>query len=177
MKNGNRMKRADSMIVLGVDPGIARCGYGIIEHSVSPVKLRYIECGVIETPAGTEPEQRLLAIARKLEQLLDAYQPNEVAMEKVFFFKNQKTIIVTGQTQGAIMLTLARRGYPIYQYTPLQVKQALTTYGRASKEQVQDVVMRLLRLSARPKPDDAADALAIAITHAHTNKTMSCRRS
>ena len=158
------------MIVLGIDPGIARCGWGLVEHNAS--KLRFIDCGVFETPAGMDPEKRIDIVCTELEKLIKKHKPDEVAMEKVFFFKNQKTIIVTGQVQGGIMLVLTRKGYDVHQYTPLQVKQALTMYGRATKQQIQEVVTRVLNLETVPKPDDAADGLAIAITHAHTNKNL-----
>ena len=154
------------MVVLGIDPGIARCGYGIIKKNGSTLKA--LDYGVITTSAKLPTEQRLKEICSILEELIKKYSPEEVALEKVFYFKNQKTIIIIGQVQGALMLTLVKRGYSVNRYTPLQVKQAVSMYGRATKTQIQIMVQKILNLKELPTPDDTADALAIAITHAHS---------
>jgi crossover junction endodeoxyribonuclease RuvC len=154
--------------ILGVDPGIATTGWAIIESGKEIKTLAY---GHIETSPRNKDADRLQEICFDLEKICDLYQPQETAIEKLFFFKNQKTIIPVAQSRGAILLTLVRKGITIAEYTPLQIKQALTGYGRADKNQIQEMVKSILHLPCIPKPDDVADALAIAICHLHSRKT------
>lgn len=151
------------MKILGIDPGTAIVGWGIIEPkngTAQPIRF-----GHISTSKTLSPEKRLVEIQNDLETILKEFHPKEAAVEDLFFFNNQKTAISVAQARGVILLTLERFGVKIYNYTPLQVKQALTNYGRAEKVQVQMMVKSVLRLSVIPKPDDVADALAIAICH------------
>jgi crossover junction endodeoxyribonuclease RuvC len=156
------------MIIAGIDPGIGRVGWGIIQEAKG--KLKTIDFGCFETLTQTKTEQRLLQINQFLNQLFKKYRPGLLAIEELFFAANVKTAIMVGQARGAILLSAAQAKIPIYSYTPLQVKQALTGYGRAEKKQIQAMVKAILNLSCPPKPDDAADALAIAITHAFSYK-------
>lgn len=149
------------MKILGIDPGTATLGYGILENS------QHVLHGIISTKKGLKPEIRLLKIYEELLELIDEHMPDEIAVESLFFFKNSKTVISVGEARGVVLLASAKRGIPVYSYTPLQVKQGITTYGRASKKEIQDMVKILLELDKIPKPDDAADALAIAITHSN----------
>jgi len=154
--------------VLGIDPGTATTGYGlIIENEIG---LEVVEYGIISTPADMSMEKRLQIIYNKLLELIDLYHPESCAVEKLFFQRNVTTAISVGQARGVILLALAERNVRFAEYTPLQVKQAVTGYGAANKKQVQMMVQALLTLSDIPKPDDAADALAIAICHAHSTK-------
>ncbi|XID93626.1 crossover junction endodeoxyribonuclease RuvC [Paenibacillaceae bacterium WGS1546] len=154
------------MRVLGIDPGIAIMGFGFIDkagHKLTPVQY-----GCIETAAGTPQEIRLKQIYESVCQLLDTYKPDTVAVEKLFFNKNVTNAFSVGQARGVFMLAAAQRGLAIAEYTPMQVKQAVVGYGGAEKRQIQEMVKMLLKLSAIPKPDDVADALAVAICHAHS---------
>lgn len=154
------------MIILGIDPGTAITGYGVIELKQDNIKS--IDCGCITTSKDLEPAQRLNKISHQLTGLIKKYRPDGLAMEELFFFKNLKTAIRVSQSQGAVLLTAARLKIPIFEYTPLQVKQAITGYGRADKIQIQKMVKQLLKLKKTPRPDDVTDALAIAICHAHS---------
>lgn len=156
------------MIILGVDPGYAIVGIGVIEYVGN--KFRTLEYGAITTPAGMPTTERLKKIYQEMEMYLDKYKPDAVAIEELFFNSNQKTAINVAQARGVLLVSVANRNIPICEYTPLQVKQSVTGYGRADKKQIQTMVKMLLGLNAIPKPDDAADALAIAICHAHSNK-------
>jgi len=156
-----------SMIIFGVDPGFAITGYGVIEYKNN--KFRTLDYGVIETEAKTELPQRLCIINDRLNGLLAQYKPDAMSVEELFFNTNIKTAIAVGHGRGVVLLTAAKAGIPVYEYTPLQVKQAVVGYGRAKKEQVQYMVKVLLGLDSIPKPDDAADALAVAICHAHSS--------
>ncbi|OBR65803.1 crossover junction endodeoxyribonuclease RuvC [Paenibacillus oryzae] len=154
------------MRVLGIDPGIAIAGFGFIDkegHKLTPVQY-----GAIQTEAKTPPEQRLQQIYESACALMDRYKPDSVAVEKLFFNRNVTTAFAVGQARGVIILAAAQRGLPVAEYTPLQVKQAVVGYGKAEKRQVQEMVKMFLKLSAIPKPDDVADALAVAICHAHS---------
>ncbi|MBW7476237.1 crossover junction endodeoxyribonuclease RuvC [Paenibacillus oenotherae] len=155
------------MRVLGIDPGIAIAGFGFIDKIGS--KLVPVQYGSIETEARTAQEIRLKQIYESACSLMDKYKPDTVAVEKLFFNKNVTTAFSVGQARGVIILAAAQRGLPVSEYTPLQVKQAVVGYGKAEKRQVQEMVRMLLNLSAIPKPDDVADALAIAICHAHSS--------
>lgn len=154
------------MIILGIDPGLATLGYGVIE--VNNDKRRLIQYGTITTPAGQPMPQRLKAIYGGMNQLLDIYQPDDVAFEELFFSKNITTGMAVSAARGVALLAVAQRTDNLYEYTPMQVKQAVTGYGKADKHQVQMMVKMLLNISEIPKPDDAADAVAIALTHANS---------
>lgn len=157
------------MRVMGVDPGSIKSGYGIVE-AVGGQQLQAVEFGVIRTSAKASLPERLLAINRRLTELIEKFQPDVVAVEDVFFAQNAKSALKLGQSRGAILLTIAQTGLKIAEYTPLEVKQSVVGYGRADKVQVQHMVKTLLGLQEIPHPDDAADALAIAICHHHSAK-------
>lgn len=149
------------MIILGIDPGFARTGYGVVEEKNK--NLRMLDYGCISTPAGFIFEKRLEKIREKLVRLIKKYTPSVCAVEKIFFCKNTKTAIDVGQARGVVILTAAEKNLKIIEFTPLQVKQFITGYGKAEKGQIQKMVKILLGLKEIPKPDDAADALALAI--------------
>ena len=157
------------MIILGIDPGTAATGFGIINKlKVKNQKLKVITYGCIKTPTNLTTAERLKVLHNQLNLLIKKYKPDMVAVEDIFFFKNLKTAVKVSQARGVILLTAAKSKIPIFECTPLQVKQATTSYGRAEKIQVQKMVKTLLNLKEIPKPDDAADALAVAICCAHT---------
>ena len=158
------------MRILGIDPGLATVGYGIIEYRGN--SFTTLDYGAILTEAHTEFNSRLLSINAQLINLINMFKPDAVAIEELFFNKNIKTAIAVAQARGAILLTCAQNNVPTFEYTPLQVKQAVVGYGRADKNQVQQMTKILLNLKAVPKPDDTADALAIAICHAHSNNSI-----
>lgn len=162
------------MIILGVDPGTAITGYGIIE--VNGNRFSPLEYGCIYTQAESRSENRLRKIYEALFRLLEQYQPDEMAVEELFFNKNIKTALSVGQARGVILLAGALKGIEVCEYTPLQVKQSVVGYGRAQKQQVQQMVKVFLNLEEIPKPDDAADALAVAICHAHFKQTQMRRK-
>jgi crossover junction endodeoxyribonuclease RuvC len=153
------------MIILGIDPGTAILGYGCIQADKNKNKL--LGYGCLKTPKDLDDAARLKIIYRELIKLIKKFRPDYLAAEEIFFFKNSKTVISVSQARGVAILAAANLGIPVYEFTPLQVKQAVTGYGRAEKQQVQKMVKLLLELSGIPKPDDAADALAIAICAAH----------
>ena len=159
--------------VLGIDPGTATTGWAIISEKNGEFSAEAYGC--IETKKGRSDEERILEIAKDLEKIISKYKPQEAAIEKLFFFKNQKTIIEVAQSRGALLLTLSQNKVKIASYTPLQVKQALTGYGRAEKKQVQLMTQSILRLKCLPKPDDTADAIAIAICHLNSRKLNSLK--
>lgn len=154
------------MIILGIDPGLAIVGWGVIEYRAS--RFRTLAYGSIETPAGMPTEQRLLAIHRELCAIMEKYRPAEMAVEELFFTNNITTGIRVAEARGVILMTGEQYGIRMAEYTPPQVKQAVVGYGKADKKQVIEMVTRILNLPAPPKPDDTADALAIAICHAHS---------
>jgi crossover junction endodeoxyribonuclease RuvC len=154
------------MIILGIDPGLATLGYGVIE--VINDKRRLIQYGTLNTPAGQPMPQRLKAIYEGMNQLMDIYQPDDVAFEELFFSKNITTGMAVSAARGVALLAVVQRTENLYEYTPMQVKQAVTGYGKADKHQVQMMVKMLLNIKEIPKPDDAADAVAIALTHANS---------
>lgn len=154
------------MILLGIDPGTATTGFGVVEKTGD--RLKFIDCGTFETPAGMPAPERLKMIYNDVNTLLDKYHPERVATERLFFSNNITTGIPVGRALGVILLAFAQRGLPWTEYTPTQVKSAVVGVGRADKKQVQFMVARLLGLATTPKPDDAADALAVAICHAHS---------
>lgn len=158
------------MIILGIDPGYAIVGYGIIEYLGSRyATLRY---GAVLTPAKTAFENRLLQIYDELDLLIKRHHPDALSIEKLFFNSNQKTVIDVSQARGVILLAAIKNNVPVYEYTPLQVKQSVVGYGRAEKKQVQEMTKMILHLEAVPKPDDTADALALAICHAHASGSL-----
>lgn len=154
------------MIILGIDPGIAIVGYGVLEYVKG--KFRTIAMGSIETPAGVDVEERLKMIYDDMCEIIDAYQPDEMAIEELFFNTNQKTGIAVAQARGVILLAAVQKKIKISEYTPLQVKQSVVGYGRAEKKQVIALVKMMLGMEAL-KLDDTADALALAICHAHSS--------
>ena len=154
------------MRILGIDPGYAIVGYGIIEYRNN--RFTTIAYGAITTPAEMDFNHRLKEIYQDMCHLLDVYKPEQMAVEKLFFTTNQKTAIDVAQARGVILLCATQHQIPCYHYTPLQVKQSVVGYGKAVKTQVMEMTKRLLHLQAVPKPDDTADALAIAICHAHS---------
>lgn len=151
------------MRVIGIDPGTAIVGYGIIDFDKN--KYTVINFGVITTSKDLNMEDRLLIIHQELKKILDKYKPEYMAIEDLFYFKNNKTVISVAQARGIILLNAKQNNLSITSYTPLQVKIGITGYGKADKKQIQQMTQRILNLSEIPKPDDAADALAIAITH------------
>ncbi len=154
------------MRTLGIDPGTAITGYGLVEGRGD--RLTLVECGTITTPAGDPLPRRLQALYNGLTQLIQQHQPDDAAIEELFFARNARTALVVGHARGVCLLAAETAGLPIYEYTPLQVKQAVTGYGRADKAQVQAMVRVLLNLSTILQPDDAADAAATAICHLQT---------
>ena len=161
------------MIILGIDPGYAIIGYGIIDTTKQNMVLDY---GAITTPKEDSMPVRLQSIEGALKYLFEKYKPDVVAVEELFYFKNQKTVIQVAQARGVIMLACQKYCGKIFEYTPLQIKQALTGHGRAEKAQVQYMVKAILGLSSIPKPDDAADALAVAICHSQTSPMLNQNR-
>ena len=157
-------------IILGIDPGLATTGFGVVCEKQGEVE--YLSCGYIATAKNADLAQRLLVISKSLDKLIKQYQPGLVAVESIFFAQNRTTAIVVAQARGVILATSAKHNLPLVEYTPLQVKQALTGYGRADKKQIQKIVKSVLKLKDIPKPDDSADALAIAICAAHSYKAV-----
>lgn len=159
------------MVVIGIDPGTATTGYGILREEIDG-QLAVIDYGVIQTAAGLPMPERLLELYRQLNEIILLHRPESGAVEKLFFQRNVRTAISVGQGRGVVLLALASQGITVGEYTPLEVKQAVAGYGMADKRQVQEMVRILLDLETIPKPDDAADALAIAICHIHTAHTQ-----
>jgi crossover junction endodeoxyribonuclease RuvC len=149
--------------VLGLDPGTATTGFGLVEDSDNSLKA--VEYGVILTPANLPMPQRLRLIFLRVSELLERFRPEAISVEKLFFNRNVTTALSVGQARGVALLAAANTDLPVFEYTPLEVKQAISGFGRASKDQVQQMVRLILQLEQIPKPDDAADALAIAICH------------
>lgn len=164
-----------SMVILGVDPGTARLGWGIVKDKNSRQTVGAYGC--LETVKTKPDAQRLEELFNNFSQLLEKFKPDAVAVEDLFFFKNQKTVIQIGQARGVILLAAQKLSLPIFSYSPLQVKMAVTGYGRADKNQVQQMTKAILKLASIPKPDDAADALAVALTHAFTHKMKAKTKS
>ena len=156
------------MIILGIDPGTARTGFGIIKKTKDKNKLKTIDYGCITTDPALSDGKRLKIINDELNKLIKKYQPDILAVENVYFFKNLKTAMPVSQAKGVILLTAAKKKIPVYEFTPLQVKMTIVGYGRADKKQIQKMVKVLLNLKEVPRPDDAADALAIAICCAYS---------
>ena len=157
-------------IILGIDPGYGLTGFGVIE--VAGPRMKCLDCGVIKTLAGEEFSQRLKYLHQDLTKIIKKYEPDLVAVEDLFFFKNVKTAMKVSQARGVIILTAVQAGCRLVEFTPLQVKQAISGYGRAGKGQTQQMVKVLLGLKQIPRPDDAADALAVAICAASSMKIL-----
>ncbi|RJO62030.1 crossover junction endodeoxyribonuclease RuvC [candidate division WS5 bacterium] len=158
------------MIILGIDPGTATTGYGVIESENGDIKE--VSHGCILTKSQEELEKRLDIIFDELTKLIKEFKPDMIAVEELFFASNAKTAISVGHARGVILLACSKAKVPVYEYTPLQVKQAICGYGRGEKQQIQKMVKTLLSLKEIPKPDDAADGLAIAICHANSVKSL-----
>jgi len=156
-------------LVLGIDPGTATTGYGLVRDREDG-SLESVAYGTLQTPAGTPAHQRLALLYHQLSDLLLLHRPDSCAVEKLFFQRNISTAIAVGQARGVVLLAIAEAGLEMAEYTPNEVKQAVTGYGSAHKRQVQEMVRTLLLLPEIPRPDDAADALAIAITHLNTRR-------
>jgi crossover junction endodeoxyribonuclease RuvC len=156
-------------LVLGIDPGTATTGFGLVLE-LPDGSLQMVEYGVITTPKDTPAHHRLAQLYHQLQKIMEQHPPTSVAVEKLFFQRNVSTAIAVGQARGVVMLAIAEAGLDVAEYTPNEVKQAVVGYGSADKKQVQEMVRVLLSLPGIPKPDDAADALAIAITHLHTRR-------
>ena len=162
------------MRILGIDPGVAIVGFGVIESDCG--QQRMIQYGAITTQAGLPLATRLVQIGNDLEQLIEQFQPDELAIEELFFSKNITTGIAVAHGRGVVLYTAEKMQIPIYEYTPMQVKQAVVGYGLAEKKQVMDMTRRLLKLKSIPRPDDAVDALAIAICHARSATSLLRRK-
>ena len=156
------------MIVLGIDPGYALMGWGVVEANGSQMKL--LGYGCVETKAGTPMQHRLRALQVGVQDLIRMYRPDEVAFEELFFAQNVTTALMVGAARGAAIIAAAEYTENLYEYTPMQIKQAITGYGKADKKQIQQMVKMLLRMDELPKPDDAADAIACAITHCQAGR-------
>ncbi|GHV45070.1 crossover junction endodeoxyribonuclease RuvC [Clostridia bacterium] len=155
------------MRILGIDPGLATIGFGVIDNDGG--KLRAVDYGAVLSPAGMPIPERLKMVYDDMTYVIQRFKPDEVSIEELFFNTNAKTAIMVGQARGVLVLAAANAGLPVFEYTPLQIKQAVVGYGRADKNQVQQMVKSILELSAVPKPDDVADAVAAAICHAHSS--------
>jgi len=153
------------MIILGIDPGTAATGYGLVGALKKTRELKCIEYGCIATSPKHSPADRLNRLYTETSRLIVKYKPASLAIENVYFFKNWKTAMPVSQAKGVIMLAAAKKKVPVFEYTPLQIKSAVVGYGRAEKQQVQRMIQVLLKLKTLPKPDDAADALGAAICH------------
>lgn len=159
------------MITLGIDPGLATVGFGVV-GSTRGNGLKAIEYGAVLTEAGKKTEDRLAEIYDNIDELCKTFSPDAASVEKLYFNTNEKTAINVAQARGVILLALTKNNVPIYEYTPLQIKQALTGYGRAEKKQIMYMVKSLLSLKAEPHPDDTADALAAAICHIYSSSSI-----
>ncbi len=157
------------MVILGIDPGLATIGYGVVDYQCP--KLKPIAYGAVLTPAHTPLENRLAQIYTDVTALIHKYRPAELAIEELFFNTNRTTGIAVAQARGVILLCAAQNGVQVYEYTPLQVKSAVVGYGLAEKQQVIEMTTKMLHLAHRPKLDDTADALAIAVCHAHSGSS------
>ncbi len=157
------------MIIVGFDPGLATLGYGVIRKEQGR-KPEMVDYGIVSTPKEENLAVRLCMLEKGVKQIIDTFKPDEIAIEELFFAKNVKTGIAVAHARGVVLLTAVKECGQIFEYTPLQIKQALTGYGRADKNQIQQMVKSFLNLKSIPRPDDAADALAVALCHAQTNK-------
>ncbi|MGQ9600001.1 MAG: crossover junction endodeoxyribonuclease RuvC [Anaerolineae bacterium] len=156
------------MLVLGIDPGTAITGYGVVRENETGLSL--VDCGVITTVADQPLAARLQQIYHGIRSVIHQYHPDAAAVEELFFSRNVRTALSVGQARGVALLALAEAGLPIYEYKPLQVKQTVAGYGGAGKQQMQEMVRMLLHLEQAPQPDDAADAVAVAVCHIHSGR-------
>lgn len=161
------------MRVLGIDPGYAIVGWGVLEHEAG--RFAPVDFGAVCTEAGEPFENRLQQVYEGVSQIIRTHKPQALAIEKLFYQHNQTTVIGVAEARGVILLAAAQAGIPIFEYTPMQVKQAVTGYGKATKKQMQEMTRMLLHLNAVPKPDDTADALALAITFCHVSQSQLAR--
>ena len=157
------------MIILGIDPGTATTGFGVIKRLPNN-NLEYINCGVISTPAGMPDGKRLQIVSQEMKKRFKKYQPDLISVERIVFFKNAKTVITVSQSRGVVILEASIAKVPLFEFTPLQAKMAITGYGKANKKQIQKMVQMILGLESIPRPDDAADALGLAICCANSYK-------
>ena len=164
-KTAAKGRNGGKMLILVIDPGIATTGYGVC--SFDNARLKYLDCGVIETAKGQRVEARLRHVHDSVVGLIRRHRPDALAIEELFYYNNQKTVINVAQARGVVLLAAEENGIPVFEYTPLQVKQSVVGYGKAEKRQVQEMVRILFSLPGIPKPDDAADALAIAACHGY----------
>ncbi|AUG58226.1 crossover junction endodeoxyribonuclease RuvC [Acetivibrio saccincola] len=158
------------MVIMGIDPGIAIVGYGVVKYEGN--KFTPMDYGAIRTDSSTGLSQRLLYIYNRLEEIIEKYKPDAISIEELFFNKNIKTALTVGHGRGVAVLAAARANIEVFEYTPLQVKQSVVGYGRAEKTQVQHMIKVILNLKKTPKPDDVADALAVAICHGNSCKMI-----
>lgn len=158
------------MIIMGIDPGLATVGFGIIKYERN--KFSVVDYGAVLTPAGKKTEYRLKEIYENIDELIKQMRPDAVSIEKIYFNTNEKTAVNVCQARGVILLAATKNNIPIYEYTPLQIKQSVTGYGRAEKKQIMYMVTKLLELKKEPHPDDTADALAAAICHAYSSESL-----
>ncbi len=158
------------MVIMGIDPGIAIVGYGVVKYEGN--KFTPMDYGSIRTDSSTGLSQRLLYIYNRLEEIIEKYKPDAISIEELFFNKNIKTALTVGHGRGVAVLAAARANIEVFEYTPLQVKQSVVGYGRAEKTQVQHMIKVILNLKKTPKPDDVADALAVAICHGNSCKMI-----
>ncbi len=158
------------MRILGIDPGYAIVGYGVVDYNNNHFSV--VEYGAITTPAGMDFNQRLELIYEEMQVIIQRTKPDALSIEKLFYNTNAKTVIDVAQARGVILLAARQKGVDSFEYTPLQVKQSVVGYGRAEKKQVQEMTKLILKLSKVPKPDDTADALALAICHGHSSGSL-----
>ncbi len=156
------------MIIMGIDPGFAITGFGVVKYEGN--KFSVLDYGAVTTEASMKLSQRLLILSNRLEELIDIHKPDAISIEELFFNKNIKTALTVGHGRGVAVLAAAKSGVDIFEYTPLQVKQSVVGYGRAEKAQIQQMVKAILNLKEIPKPDDVADALAVAICHGNSHR-------
>lgn len=158
------------MRILGLDPGYAIVGYGVVDYAAG--RFAPVDFGAITTPAHTLFEERLMTVYDEMRALLERTRPQAMAVETLFFAHNQTTVIYVAQARGVLLLAARQMGVPVFEYTPMQVKQAVTGYGKATKKQVQEMTRSILKLDKVPKPDDTADALAMAVCHGHSSRSQ-----
>ncbi len=158
------------MRILGIDPGYAIVGYGVLDYEKN--KFHTVAYGAITTEAHTDFQARLIEVYDQVDRVIKMTRPEALGIEKLFYTTNQKTVIQVAQARGVILLRAARNSIPVYEYTPLQIKQSVTGYGKAVKKQVQEMTKTILKLESIPKPDDTADALAVAICHAYSYRSQ-----
>ncbi len=158
------------MRVLGIDPGYAIVGYGVVDYDGA--RFTPVRYGAITTPAGRAFEQRLKEVYDDMTSIIEQFKPDVLSIEQLFYYSNQTTIIGVAEARGVILLAAANANLPVYEFTPMQVKMAVSGYGKAQKKQVQEMTRTLLKLPCVPKPDDTADALALAITYCHTSRSQ-----